>query len=292
MGKVLKVREIGDPILNKISEEINTNNIDNEVIDIIEDLKTTLEYGTGLGIAAPQIGINKRIIVVGAKKENIKYNDAEEIPITVMINPVWKKLSDETDIQFEGCMSIPNIRGKVRRYRQIELTYYDENSNKITKQLSGFFARLVQHECDHLDGINFIEKVISNNGFATKENIEKYSLRDKEYNENKYKVITLCGSTKFKDEFIKVQRELTLQGNIVISLSLFGHLGDSEVWENMDEGTLTQTKRMLDEMHRRKIDMSDEIFVINVGGYIGDSTKNEIEYAKRKGKIVKYLEER
>lgn len=292
MGKVLKVREIGDPILNKISEEININNIDNEVIDIIEDLKTTLEYGTGLGIAAPQIGINKRIIVVGAKKENIKYNDAEEIPITVMINPVWKKLSDETDIQFEGCMSIPNIRGKVRRYKQIELTYYDENSNKITKRLSGFFARLVQHECDHLDGINFIEKVISNNGFATKENIEKYSLRYKEYNENKYKVITLCGSTKFKDEFIKVQRELTLQGNIVISLSLFEHSGDSEVWENMDEGTLTQTKRMLDEMHRRKIDMSDEIFVINVGGYIGDSTKNEIEYAKRKGKIVKYLEER
>lgn len=291
MGKVLKVREIGDPILNKISEEINIQNIDNEVIDIIEDLKSTLEYGTGLGIAAPQIGINKRIIVVGAKKENIKYNDAEEIPITVMINPVWKKLSDETDIQFEGCMSIPNIRGKVRRYRQIELTYYDENSNKITNQLSGFFARLVQHECDHLDGINFIEKVISNNGFATKENIEKYRLRDKEYNENKYKVITLCGSTKFKDEFIKVQRELTLQGNIVISLSLFEHSGDSEVWENMDEGTSTKTKKMLDEMHRRKIDMSDEIFVINVGGYIGDSTKNEIEYAKRKGKIVKYLEE-
>lgn len=292
MGKVLKVREIGDPILNKISEEINIINIDDEVIDIIEDLKSTLEYGTGLGIAAPQIGINKRIIVVGAKKENIKYNDAEEIPITVMINPVWKKLSDETDIQFEGCMSIPNIRGKVRRYKQIELTYYNENGNKITKRLSGFFARLVQHECDHLDGINFIEKVISNNGFATKENIEKYSLRDKEYNENKYKVITLCGSTKFKDEFIKAQRELTLDGNIVISLSLFGHSGDSEVWENMDEGTSTKTKKMLDEMHRRKIDMSDEIFVINVGGYIGDSTKNEIEYAKRKGKIVKYLEER
>lgn len=292
MGKVLKVREIGDPILNKISEEINIQNIDDEVIDIIEDLKATLEYGTGLGIAAPQIGINKRIIVVGAKKEKIKYNDAEEIPITVMINPVWKKLSDETDIQFEGCMSIPNIRGKVRRYKQIELTYYDENSNKITKQLRGFFARLVQHECDHLDGINFIEKVISNNGFATKENIEKYRLRDKEYNENKYKVITLCGSTKFKDEFIKAQKELTLQGNIVISLSLFGHSDDSEVWENMDEGTSTKTKKMLDEMHRRKIDMSDEIFVINVGGYIGDSTKNEIEYAKRKGKIVKYLEKK
>ncbi len=291
MGKVLKVRELGDPILNKISDEVDIHNINAEIIDIIEDLKSTLEYGTGLGIAAPQIGTNKRIIVVGAKKENIKYNDAEEIPITAMINPVWKNVSDETDIQFEGCISIPNIRGKVRRYKKIELTYYDENGNEITKQLSGFFARLVQHECDHLDGINFIEKVVNDNGFATKENIEKYSLRNQEYNENIYKVVTLCGSTKFKDEFIKAQRELTLQGNIVISISLFGNSGDSEVWENMDDGTSTKTKKMLDEMHRRKIDMSDEIFVINVGGYIGESTKNEIEYAKRKGKIVRYLEE-
>lgn len=105
-----------------------------------------------------------------------------------------------------------------------------------------------------------------------------------------YKVITLCGSTRFKDEFLKVQKELTLQGNIVISVGLFGHAGDFEVWENMNEGTLTKTKEMLDDMHKRKIDMADEIFVINVGGYIGDSTKSEIEYAKEHGKIVRYLE--
>ena len=105
-----------------------------------------------------------------------------------------------------------------------------------------------------------------------------------------YKVITLCGSTRFKDEFLKVQKELTLQGNIVISVGLFGHSGDDEVWENTDEGTLTKTKEMLDDMHKRKIDMADEIFVINVGGYIGDSTKSEIEYAKEHGKIVRYLE--
>lgn len=107
----------------------------------------------------------------------------------------------------------------------------------------------------------------------------------------KYKVITLCGSTKFKEEFLRVQKELTLKGNVVISVGLFGHSGDFEVWENMDEGTVTKTKEMLDDMHRQKIDMADEIFVVNVGGYIGDSTKREIEYAKGKGKIVKYLEE-
>ena len=106
----------------------------------------------------------------------------------------------------------------------------------------------------------------------------------------KYKVITLCGSTRFKDAFLEAQKRLTLQGNIVISVGLFGHAGDKEVWEGMDEDTLTQTKIMLDDMHKRKIDMADEIFVINVGGYIGDSTRSEIEYAIKHGKKVEYLE--
>ena len=104
-----------------------------------------------------------------------------------------------------------------------------------------------------------------------------------------YKVITLCGSTRFKDEFMEAQKRLTLEGNIVISVGLFGHSGDHEVWENMDEGSLTATKEMLDDMHKRKIDMADEIFVINVGGYIGESTRSEIEYAKTTGKAIRYL---
>ena len=104
-----------------------------------------------------------------------------------------------------------------------------------------------------------------------------------------YRVITLCGSTRFKDEFMEAQKRLTLEGNIVISVGLFGHSGDHEVWENMDEGTLTATKEMLDDMHKRKIDMADEIFVINVGGYIGESTRSEIEYAKKTGKAIRYL---
>lgn len=100
----------------------------------------------------------------------------------------------------------------------------------------------------------------------------------------KYKVITLCGSTRFKNEFIEAQKRLTLAGNIIISVGLFGHSGDDEVWT---EGT----KEMLDDMHLRKIDLADEIFVINVGGYVGSSTKREIEYAKKTGKMVRYLEE-
>jgi hypothetical protein len=99
----------------------------------------------------------------------------------------------------------------------------------------------------------------------------------------KYKVITLCGSTKFKDEFMAAQKRLSLAGNIVISVGLFGHSGDDEVWKD-------GVKEMLDDMHKRKIDMADGIYVINVGGYIGSSTRSEIEYAKSHGKTVEYLE--
>lgn len=98
-----------------------------------------------------------------------------------------------------------------------------------------------------------------------------------------YKVVTLCGSTKFKDQFYEAQKKLTLEGCIVISVGLFGHSGDTEVFT---EGV----KTMLDDMHKRKIDMADEIFVINVGGYIGSSTRSEIEYAKQHNKKVNYLE--
>ena len=101
---------------------------------------------------------------------------------------------------------------------------------------------------------------------------------------NGFKVITLCGSTRFKDEFLEAQKRLTLEGNVVITVGLFGHSGDDVVWT---EGV----KDMLDRQHLAKIDLADEIFVINVGGYIGDSTRREIAYAEFKGKAISYLEE-
>ena len=100
---------------------------------------------------------------------------------------------------------------------------------------------------------------------------------------NGFKVITLCGSTRFKNEFLEAQKRLTLEGNVVITVGLFGHSGDDVVWT---EGV----KDMLDRQHLAKIDLADEIFVINVGGYIGDSTRREIAYAEFKGKSITYLE--
>lgn len=98
---------------------------------------------------------------------------------------------------------------------------------------------------------------------------------------NNYKIITLCGSVKFKDEFMQVQERLTLEGNIILTPNFF---------TNRNIEINIETKKVLDEMHRQKIDMSDEICVINVGGYIGESTKDEIEYARTKGKKISYLE--
>lgn len=100
--------------------------------------------------------------------------------------------------------------------------------------------------------------------------------------EGKYKVITLCGSTKFKDDFIREQGRLTLEGNIVISVGMFS---------GSEEKVLSsETKAMLDDIHKRKIDMADEIFVINKVGYIGESTRSEIEYAKKTNKKINYME--
>ncbi len=169
MGKVLRIREVGDPILSTKCKEVDIKNINQEILEEIEDLKETLNFTDGFGIAAPQAGINRRIVIIQVNKEKCTYKDCEEVPTTVMINPTWRKLSEETESEFEGCLSVPAIRGKVERYTNIEVIYYNEK---------GFTARDIQHECDHLDGIVFLEKVKEHKGFATKEMINKFNLKE------------------------------------------------------------------------------------------------------------------
>ena len=268
MGKVLKVREVGEPILNSKCEKVDVENINDDILDIIEDLKATLEYGTGLGIAAPQIGVSKRIIVVGAKKENIKYNDAEEIPVTAMINPTWKKLSEDTDIQYEGCMSVPNIRGKVERYKNIEVTYCNENGEMVLKELQGFFARLVQHECDHLDGIVFLDKVKGPNGFATKENIDKYNLREKSSTEYDTKLMhELFENEDIDPRFIDAI-DLVVESGIVSTSFLQRKLGLG----------YNRTARMIDKMEDLGI----------ASGFYGSKPRKVLLSKERWEKIKKY----
>ena len=140
MGKILKVREVGEPILEKECDEVDIKNIDKAILDIIEDLKSTLEFGTGLGISAPQIGVNKRIIIV-----NIGFNNI------VMFNPVIVA-KDGPYNTVEGCLSLPGQRNTIR-YQHIEIEYEDYSFTKKRIKLSGYFAQIAQHEIDHLEGI-------------------------------------------------------------------------------------------------------------------------------------------
>lgn len=131
----------------------------------------------------------------------------------------------------------------------------------------------------------FLEKSMEKKGiyhFSLGIAISEY-LNTLKAKERDFKVVTLCGSTRFKEQFLEAQKQLSLEGYIVFSVGLFGHSGDEEAWQ-------PGMKEMLDANHLRKIDMSDGIYVINVDGYIGESTKREIEYAFVNGKFIRYLE--
>ncbi len=176
-GKILSIRLVGDPILKKKCKKLNIDDVKaGKYQDLFKDLKETLLFNTNTyGLAAPQLGYALRVIVINAKKEKITYNDAQDIPLTIMINPIWKNLDEEIDEQFEACASVPEIVGKVKRYKNIEINYYNEKGTLLKRKVNGFFARLIQHECDHLDGIVFLNRVEKD--FSTKEMIKKYNLR-------------------------------------------------------------------------------------------------------------------
>ena len=141
MGKVLRIREVGDPILGIKCKDVDIENINNEILEEIEDLKETLNFSEGFGIAAPQAGINRRIVIIQINKEKCTYKDCEEVPTTVMLNPTWKKLSDNTNIEFEGCLSIPSIR-KDSRYSYIKRTEWDAIEFKTDDTLIYFLNPL------------------------------------------------------------------------------------------------------------------------------------------------------
>lgn len=123
-----------------------------ELITLLQNMKDTMEAKCGVGITAPQIGCNKRIIMLGFDKSK-RYPNARPVPFTVLINPVYRALSEEMVDGWEGCLSLPCLRGLVPRYRVIEYHGYDPKGNFIKGIAEGFHARIIQHECDHLDGI-------------------------------------------------------------------------------------------------------------------------------------------
>ncbi len=123
-----------------------------ELAALLEDMRDTMAHLSGAELAAPQIGVGLRVVIFGVHA-NPRYPDAEEVPDTVLINPMITPQSQETEEGWEGCLSVPGLRGMVPRYRRIRYTGFDEKGHRIDRSAQGFHARVVQHECDHLDGI-------------------------------------------------------------------------------------------------------------------------------------------
>ncbi|MBI3479598.1 MAG: peptide deformylase [Nitrosomonadales bacterium] len=124
--------------------------------ELLADMRDTMQALNGAGLAAPQIGVGLRVVIFGAlqaAQPNPRYPDAAKVPYTVLINPVITPLGDELEEDWEGCLSVPGLRGLVPRYAQIRYRGLDEHGAPIDRTVSGFHARVVQHECDHLDGI-------------------------------------------------------------------------------------------------------------------------------------------
>jgi peptide deformylase len=119
---------------------------------LLLDMRDTMQALNGAGLAAPQIGVGLRVVIFGVQA-NSRYPDAENIPDTVLINPVITPIDDQTEEDWEGCLSVPGLRGLVPRFKGIRYQGYDEKGMVIDRTVSGFHARVVQHECDHLDGI-------------------------------------------------------------------------------------------------------------------------------------------
>jgi peptide deformylase len=120
--------------------------------ELIMDLQETMSAAGGAGLAAPQIGVGLRVVVFGFESSP-RYPDAEAVPETILVNPLIVPLDEEIEEGWEGCLSVPGMRGVVPRYRHIRYRGFDEHGEAIDRTVSGFHARVVQHECDHLDGV-------------------------------------------------------------------------------------------------------------------------------------------
>jgi len=145
------VLRMGDPRLLARAEEIKTFGTQ-ELQELLQDMRDTMAHLNGAGLAAPQIGVGLRLVIFGVHA-NLRYPDAEEVPDTVLINPVLTPLDAEMEEGWEGCLSVPGMRGVVPRYKRLRYAGFDENGRPFEREASDFHARVVQHEVDHLDGI-------------------------------------------------------------------------------------------------------------------------------------------
>jgi peptide deformylase len=157
---VREILKMGDPRLLRVAEAVPEQMFGSaEMHELIADLLETMKAASGAGIAAPQIGVNLRVVIFGGTGKNPRYPDAPEIPFTVLCNPVIEPLSEEKSPGWEGCLSVPGLRGEVPRFERLRYSGCDADGVAFERTVDGFHARVVQHECDHLDGVLYPRRV-------------------------------------------------------------------------------------------------------------------------------------
>jgi len=160
---------MGHPVLREKAKPVEAFGTP-ELRALLEDMKETMAAKNGAGLAAPQIGVSQRIVIFGVD-HNPRYPDAEEVPFTVLVNPKLVMLTREVDEDWEGCLSVPGMRGVVPRYTKLRYTGFDIEGNPIERVAEGFHARVVQHECDHLDGILYPQRMTDMSRFGFNEEL-------------------------------------------------------------------------------------------------------------------------
>ncbi len=168
------VLKMGDPRLLQRSMEVDP--IDDLLLaELLEDMWDTMAAENGAGLAAPQIGIMQRVVIFGYE-DNPRYPEAPEIPETVLINPLIEALDETMEDGWEGCLSVPGLRGIVPRYRRIRYRGFDQFGNQIDREVSDFHARVVQHECDHLDGILYPQRIRDMRSFGYTDTLNEHGI--------------------------------------------------------------------------------------------------------------------
>jgi peptide deformylase len=152
------ILKMGDPRLLRVAQPVTRFNTP-ELHALLQDLNDTMIHANGAGLAAPQIGVDLQVVIFGSGEANPRYPDAPVVPRTVLINPTLTPLGDEEEDGWEGCLSVPGLRGVVPRFKRLRYQGFDALGQTIDRTVEGFHARVVQHECDHLIGVLYPMRV-------------------------------------------------------------------------------------------------------------------------------------
>lgn len=175
---ILKVARLGHPVLRQTADPIPPDQITTPAVQqFIDDMIQTMHEYDGAGLAAPQVHVSKQIVVMEVSR-NPRYPEAPAIPLTVYVNPDITPLTDDMDEDWEGCLSVPGLRGRVPRYTKIRLRAYGRHGKRVDFEAAGFHARVIQHECDHLQGKVYLDRMRDMSSLTFVEEFMKYGLRE------------------------------------------------------------------------------------------------------------------